>query len=491
MKNCLLELCSVLSKAIAPRDCVARWSKQQSSIRFVLALVFSLTLLATGARAADTILWNFAGTPDGAQGADSLVADKYGNLYGTTMNGGAFGYGTVYVMCAPLPSTSLDVPPCTPGSTSWTEFVLYSFKGVGGLDGATPIGTLIMNTNYAGRAFTLYGTTYYGGVATTGLVCGNSANPGCGTVFELCAPSSVGGCSSSASSWTETVLHVFTGGKDGAYPYAGVINDKANTLYGTTVYGGALGTCLIGTTNWYCGTAFKLAHNAAFTTWPETIMHRFKGGADGANPYAALCCNSIFAIPYFYGTTLRGGVPTGGGTGNAGIVYKLKNSPFTETILYDFCNFLGCPDGGNPYANVIFDGSANMYGTTAYGGAWARGTVFEMPGPAYATEGVLYSFCTVALCADGATPLAGLTLDSANNLYGTTDFGAAGFGGVFRLPFPAYTPLTNLQSFAGGLGDGANPWGGVIFDPVISATELYGATTQAGALSDGVVYSVP
>ncbi len=481
MKTCMWELRSVLSKAIAPCDCMA-------SVRFVLALVFSLTLLATGARAGDTILWNFAGTPDGAQGADALVADKYGNLYGTTMNGGVYGYGTVYVMCAPLPSTSLDVPPCTPGSAVWTEFVLYSFKGVGGLDGATPIGTLIFNGNYAGRAFTLYGTTYYGGVATTGLVCGNSANPGCGTVFELCAPASVGGCG--GAGWTETVLHVFTGGKDGAYPYAGVINDKANTLYGTTVYGGALGACLIGTANWYCGTAFKLAHNATFTTWTETIMHRFKGGADGANPYGALCCNSIFAIPYFYGTTLRGGVPTGGGTGNAGIVYKLKNSPFTETILYDFCNFLGCPDGGNPYANVIFDANANMYGTTAYGGLYAHGTAFEMPFP-YAIETVLYPFCTLALCADGATPLAGLTLDSTNNLYGTTEFGAAGFGEVFRLPFPAYTPLATLQAFGGGLGDGANPWGGVIFDPAISPFELYGATTQAGAFSDGVVYSVP
>ncbi len=491
MNTCTLKLRSELSKAIAPCDRTGHWSRRASSFRFVLAIVFSLTLLATGARAADTILHNFAGTPDGAQGADSLVADKYGNLYGTTMNGGVYGYGTVYVMCAPLPSISLDVPPCTPGSTVWTEYVLYSFKGVGGLDGATPIGTLIINGNYAGRAFTIYGTTYYGGVANTGLVCGNSANPGCGTVFELCAPSSVGGCSSSASSWTETVLHVFTGGKDGAYPYAGVINDKANYLYGTTVYGGALGSCFIGTANWYCGTAFKITHNAAFTTWTETIMHRFKGGADGANPYGALCCNSIFAIPYFYGTTLRGGVPLYTGTGNAGVVFKLKNSPYTETILYPFCSYIGCPDGGNPYANVIFDGSANMYGTTAYGGSWARGTVFEMPGPTYLTESVLYNFCSVSGCADGATPLAGLTLDSANNLYGTTDFGAAGFGEVFALPFPLYTPLANLQSFAGGLGDGANPWGGVIFDPLISPTELYGATTLAGSASLGVVYSVP
>jgi hypothetical protein len=487
MKNRKSEQRNMLSKPITLCGCAASWSKR-GSFRFALALVFCLTLMATGANAADTILHNFAGTPDGAQGADSLVPDKYGNLYGTTMDGGTYGYGTVYVMCAPLPTTSLDVPPCTAGAASWTEFVLYSFKGVPGTDGSTPIGTLIFGGNYAGRAFTLYGTTYYGGVSTSGTVCGG--NQGCGTVFELCAPGSVGGCG--GATWTETVLHAFTGLKDGAYPYAGVITDKANELYGTTVYGGALGTCLIGTANWYCGTAFVLKHNATFTTWTETIMHRFKGGADGANPYGALCCNSIFSIPYFYGTTLRGGVASGGGTGNAGVVFKLKNSPYTETILYDFCNLLGCPDGGNPYSNVVFDSTAagNLLGTTAYGGVYGHGTIFEMPGPLYLTESAPYSFCSVAFCADGAIPLAGLTLDSANNVYGTTDLGGVGFGEVFASS-PPYAAVTTLWPFAGGFGDGANPWGGVVFDPAISPSELYGATTQDGLLSDGVVYSVP
>ncbi len=448
-----------------------------------LGLVFSLALLATTAWAGDTVLYNFAGTPDGAQGSDTLVADKYGNLYGTTVDGGAYGLGSVFVMCAPLPSTSLDILPCISGSSVWSEIVLYSFKG--DPDGANPYGTLIFGGNYAGRAFTLYGTTYYGGnPSVSGTTC--NGNTGCGTVFELCAPSSSGGCGT-PTTWTEAVLHSFTGLKDGAYPYAGVITDKANDLYGTTVYGGAKGTCLIGTANEYCGTAFVLKHNAAFTTWTETIMHRFKGGVDGANPYGALCCNTIFSVPYFYGTTLRGGVASGGGTGNAGVVYDLKNvAAYPETILYSFCNFLGCPDGGNPFDNVIFDPNANMYGTTAYGGAFAHGTIFKMASP-YAVETVLYNFCSLGGCADGATPIAGLTLDSTNALYGTTQLGGIGNGTTFKW----FSGLTTLQSFAGGLGDGSNPIGGVIFDSAIAPGELYGSTLNTGSFSDGVVYSVP
>ena len=96
----------------------------------------------------------------------------------------------------------------------------------------------------------------------------------------------------------------------------------------------------------------------------------------------------------------------------------------------------------------------------------------------------------MAFCADGAIPLAGLTLDSANNVYGTTDLGGVGFGEVFASS-PPYAAVTTLWPFAGGFGDGANPWGGVVFDPAISPSELYGATTQDGLLSDGVVYSVP
>jgi uncharacterized repeat protein (TIGR03803 family) len=134
-------------------------------------------------------LYAFAGPPDGANPYAGLIVDSVGDLYGTTSNGGAHGFGTVFKVDA-----------------SGSESVLYSFKG--GLDGATPYDGLAMDS-----AGNLYGTTYGGG-------------SGPGVVFEL------------DSAGTETVLHAFTNGKDGGYPYAGLIIDSAGNLYGTTVGGG-------------------------------------------------------------------------------------------------------------------------------------------------------------------------------------------------------------------------------------------------------------
>ncbi len=103
--------------------------------------------------------------------------------------------------------------------------MLYSFKGLTSTDGANPYSTLVFNGLYAGRAFTLYGTTYNGGNPQT---CpANGVVQGCGTVFELCAPSNYGGCGG-VNTWKEKVLYRFLGGKDGAHPFAGLITDKAS-----------------------------------------------------------------------------------------------------------------------------------------------------------------------------------------------------------------------------------------------------------------------
>jgi uncharacterized repeat protein (TIGR03803 family) len=151
--------------------------------------VFSIT--PSGAEAA---LHSFAGGSDGANPPASLVFLK-GTLYGTTAFGGANGYGTVFAI---------------PRFGAYT--VLYSFAG--GTDGANPQAGLI-NVNG-----TLYGTTARGGT-----LCGSIG--GCGTIFSI------------TPSGTETVLHSFGGSAvDGGFPYAGLLKVK-NTLYGTTVSGGA------------------------------------------------------------------------------------------------------------------------------------------------------------------------------------------------------------------------------------------------------------
>jgi len=430
----------------------------------VVAALFALTLLAPSAWAADTVLWTFNPVPDGDESASTFVADKFGNLYGTSSQGGAFGFGSAFVLCAPGAPAPL---PCAPGLPPWQEFVLYSFQGVGFGDGANPYSTLIFGGNYAGRTFTLYGTTFNGGIPNS------CQGQGCGTVFELCAPAVVGGCG--GAGWTENVLWRFKGGKDGANPLGGVIEDKPNYLYGTTVYGG--GAC-------NCGTVFKLKHNAVWA-FHEVLppIHSFTGVPDGAYPYAALCCSSKFAIPTLYGTTVEGGGP------NAGTVFQVRNIPgYPEAVLYNFCSLAGCTDGANPYANLIFDSAGDLYGTTIYGGlpggcgGSGCGTVFKLG----ALPFPLYSFVGTP---DGALPVSGVTFDAAHNLYGTTvSGGAAGDGTMFVLP-AAVGPDIVLHSFVGGF-DGSGPNGGVILNAPFPG-ELYGTTAFGGVPGFGVAYSVP
>jgi uncharacterized repeat protein (TIGR03803 family) len=169
-----------------------------------LGTVFMLT--PSGSGYAESVLWSFGSGQDGAYPVASLIAGKNGALYGTTMNGGRDGLGTVFML--------------TPSASSYMERILYSFQGRN--DGAYPYAGLI-----AGKHGALYGTTEAGG------------RYGGGTVFKL---------KPSGSSYTERVLWSFGGGQDGANPVAGLIADATGSLYGTTKNGGRDGL----------GTAFKL-----------------------------------------------------------------------------------------------------------------------------------------------------------------------------------------------------------------------------------------
>jgi len=181
-----------------------------------------------------------------------------------------------------------------------------------------------------------------------------------------------------------------------------------------------------------------------------------------------------------YGTTFYGGINTSanGGLGG-GTVFKL-DSARQETVLYNFCSVADCADGSIPDGVLIEDAAANLYGTTDVGGAAGAGTVFKLDG---AGETVLYSFCSVSGCADGLDPLSGpLARDAAGNLYGTTIFGGVSSacngscGVVFKLgPSGRETVLHN---FTGG-ADGGLPWAGLTMD---SAGNLYGAAEEGGDL---------
>jgi hypothetical protein len=147
-----------------------------------------------------------------------------------------------------------------------------------------------------------------------------------------------------------------------------------------------------------------------------------------------------------YGTTIDGGAH---GTANSGgIVFELApnvtRTRWVETVLYSFCTKANCTDGEQPYFGGLIMDAGHLYGTTANGGAQHSGTAFELiPNAARTdwTETVLYSFCTKANCTDGQYPYAGLIMDAAGHLYGTTSLGGAhgnstAFSGgtVFELP---------------------------------------------------------
>jgi uncharacterized repeat protein (TIGR03803 family) len=342
---------------------------------------------------AETVLHRFYGSPDGSRPPGGLIFDAAGNLYGTTSDGGASGAGTVFKLAHGT-------------NGKWKETVLYSFTG-GDLDGAFPASGLVLD-----RAGNLYGTTVYGGSLQPCPFDPDGTPPGCGIVFKL-TPGAHG-------KWTETMLHSFGIGQNGATP-SGLVPDAAGNLYGTTVTGSASGN----------GTVFKLTHRTN-RQWTETVLHSFgkAGGEDGVGPYSDLIFDRAGNL---YGTTAFGGAS------DSGTVFKLAHGAhgkWTETVLHPFTGTGN--DGATPYGGLVLDGLGNLYGTTAEGGAGSNGTVFKLArAHGKWTETVLHSFNGH----DGTGSFGGLIFDTAGGtLYGTSPHGddlhdcpAGGCGIVFEV----------------------------------------------------------
>ncbi len=207
------------------------------------------------------------------------------------------------------------------------------------------------------------------------------------------------------------VLYNFTGGADGSEPSGPLIADPAGNLYGTTVIGGNGG-----------GVVFELSPGRGRKgSWTETVLHGFDG-KDGANPLGGLAMD---AQGNLYGTAFSDTVRTGG------VVFELSpggNNSWTFAQLYGFSG-QDSTSGANPNGGIIRDASGNLYGTTQYGGERCFcGAVFEVSpqqGGGW-SESVLYSFQNKP---DGAYPWAGLTADSAGDLFGTTNQGGDGHCG--------------------------------------------------------------
>lgn len=284
-----------------------------------------------------------------------------------------------------------------------------------------------------------------------------------------------------AQAQTFSVLYDFTASADGAYPRAGVTVGPGGVLYGTAEYGGSYGN----------GTVFSLRPTNA--SWAFSTLYDFAGGSDGAAPIGGVVFGSNGAL---FGTTQQGGPE------NDGTVFELKppatlcrSQPcfWNETILH---TFTGMPDGLYPWVqNLIFDAAGNIYGTTAGGGAFGRGTVFELT-----RSGSGYTETMVHQCAgspDGADPFTGVVFDAAGNLYGTTGDGGtgrgceSGCGTAFQLKPSGgnwqESVLLNFDQGSTGMDGGYYPYSPLLLD---SAGNLYGTTIYSRVLLDGVVFKL-
>lgn len=211
-----------------------------------------------------------------------------------------------------------------------------------------------------------------------------------------------------ASAQTFSVIHYFTGGADGAYPYAALTVGPSGAVYGTSASGGSYGN----------GTVFQLSQR--HSAWLFSPLYEFTGGGDGGKPIGGVVIGPNGAL---YGTTQLGGQD------NNGIVFSLAPPPsmncrstqcyWNEKILH---TFTGSPDGFNPWTeNLVFDAAGDIYGTTGNGGASGAGTAFELtPSGNDYTETILHSFSSFP---DGWAPVGGVVRDDAGNVYGTTECG--------------------------------------------------------------------
>jgi uncharacterized repeat protein (TIGR03803 family) len=280
----------------------------------------------TGGQWTEKILHNFNQNGiDGSYPVSGVIFDAAGNLYGTASGGGPGGQGIVYSL---IPTQTGE----------WTENILYVFSGS---DGSFPHGNLIMDASG-----TLYGTTEYGG--------SSACNGGCGTVFKLAGT-------------TLTTLYSFSGRGDGNSPHDGLVMDASGNLYGTTTSGGfnVNSFCRQG-----CGVVFELSPGSG-GSWTETVLHSLGAyPSDGYSPVGGLIFD---AAGNLYGTALAD-MLYGGGT-----VFELSPSAsgkWSEKTIHHFGHH--AYDGIIPTGYLVLDASGNLYGTTALGGAYDNGTVYEI-----------------------------------------------------------------------------------------------------------------
>ena len=325
----------------------------------------------------------------------------------------------------------------------------------------------------------LYGTAQWGGAFGAGMIwkvskagvysdvydftfVNDGEGPFCSVAFDaagnMYGTAQYGGTASYGTVWKRTpagvvnAIYNFTSGNDGANPQGGVAIDGLGNLYGTTSVGG-LGF----------GTVWKIDATGTFST-----LHMFTDGADGANPGAG---PKLDPNGNLYGTCYSGAAI--GTNYPEGCLWKISNTGVFSVVH----TFTGGGDGADAFDTVTFDASGNMFGTTAYGGAFYVGTVWEID-----TTGTFSTLHSFSDGADGGVPGAGVAIDPSGNIYGTASAGGTTYGTVWEITKAGtFNVLKTFQN-----SDGATPQSTPVFD---ANGNLYG-TTLEGGVGNGTIFEI-
>ena len=289
-------------------------------------------LVNSGGVYSEKILYAFSGGADGSIPDAGVTLDSRGNIYGTTVEGGADGWGAVYELVN--------------NGGAYSEETLYSFTD--GSDGASPQAGVTLDARGD-----IFGTTQGDGTTTLGFV------------FELV---------NSSGTYTETTLHAFSNANnDGKAPESAVVMDANGNLFGTTEYGG-------GSAN--DGTVYELVYSSSTGSYTEQILYAFTGGTDGDQPTAGLFLDSSGDL---FGSSPKGGSSGDGvtwelSTGSAATTSLTLTSPANPIFQGESATLVATitpnPAGASVAGSVTFSEGSTQLGTTS---VFNNAAVFTVP----------------------------------------------------------------------------------------------------------------
>jgi len=345
--------------------------------------------------------------------------------------------------------------------SGWVLQSLHTFYGSPS-DGSDPGTRLLIAPDG-----TLLGTTYFGG---TGQNCNFGYGTGCGTAFSLRPPQTA--CKSASCPWVETVLYNFQGGHDGQHPTSGLVMDAAGNLYGVNINGGDGNPYGCVGFDGGCGVVYQLPPSQG--GWTENVLYSFADNGDSGNPAGDMVLDKFGNL---YGTAQVG-------SGSPGAVFQVSRtgSGWTERVIQWLA---ASSDGGYPIG-IISDSAGNLYGAAADQGPQNGGTVYELvPGSGGWSFDLLYAITGACCNPEGPSEA---VMDAAGNVYGTTwAEGAHGKGSVFKLtPSGGGWTYTDLHDFTGG-SDGQAPYGPLAID---GAGNIYGVVSHGTSGGSGAVFEI-